>query len=239
MSTQPLLEITQLNVHYGGIHAVQGVNLSVDSGELVALIGANGAGKTSTLKAIAGLLPATGNIRYAGSPVLATPVHQRAAQGLALVPEGRGTFTRMTVLENLHMGAYHRIDTKKSIQHDIDAAFDLFPRLKERATQLAGTLSGGEQQMLAMARAMMAKPKLLLLDEPTMGLAPIMVEKILATISHIHQQGVAVLLVEQNAKIALTMASRAYVLAHGKIQLHDTAAALLSNPSVRAAYLGG
>ncbi len=233
-----LLEVRDLEVRYGGIQAVRGISLSVGEGELVSLIGANGAGKTSTLGAIGGLLkPAAGSLRYAGEDLLRLPAHERVARGLALVPEGRGIFPRLTVLENLQMGAYSRRD-RDGIRADLDRMLALFPRLAERRLQLAGTLSGGEQQMLAIARALMSRPRLLLLDEPSMGLAPILVEQIFAIIRQIVSEGVALLLVEQNARQALEIASRAYVMESGGITLSGPAAELAADPRVRAAYLG-
>lgn len=230
-----LLTVTNLQIAYGGIQAVKGISFEVNAGELVSLIGANGAGKTSTLNCLGGLLkPAGGEILYQGKNLLSIPIHDRVKHGLALVPEGRGIFSKLTVAENLRMGAYHR----QLHESELDQAFERFPRLYERKTQLAGTLSGGEQQMLAIVRALLSKPKLLLLDEPSMGLAPIMVEKIFATISEVTQEGVAVLLVEQNAKAALALAQRAYVMESGKISLEGDAKALAADERVRAAYLG-
>lgn len=230
-----LLTVKNLQIAYGGIQAVKGISFEVNAGELVSLIGANGAGKTSTLNCLGGLLkPAGGEILYQGKNLLSIPIHDRVKHGLALVPEGRGIFSKLTVAENLRMGAYHR----QLHESELDQAFERFPRLYERKTQLAGTLSGGEQQMLAIVRALLSKPKLLLLDEPSMGLAPIMVEKIFATISEVTQEGVAVLLVEQNAKAALALAQRAYVMESGKISLEGDAKALAADERVRAAYLG-
>lgn len=234
----PLLEAFNLEVHYGGIAAVKGINFIVEAGETVALIGANGAGKTTTLKALARLLPAAGTLRYDGSDLHTLPAHALVQRGFALVPEGRGVFARMTVAENLAMGAYHRL-YDAAVATDIERMYQLFPRLAERAGQLAGTLSGGEQQMLAIARALMSQPKLLLLDEPSMGLAPLMVEKIFEVIREVAQQGVAILLVEQNAALALDVAQRAYVMESGLITLSDTAANLRADTRVQAAYLGG
>ena len=231
-----LLEVQNLEVHYGGIAAVKGISFSVGHGETVALIGANGAGKTTTLKALARLLPSKGSLHYDGADLHALPPHALVQRGFSLVPEGRGVFARMSVTENLQMGAYQRKDAE--IDNDIEGMFELLPRLKERADQLAGTLSGGEQQMLAIARALMGKPRLLLLDEPSMGLAPLMVQKIFEVIRSVAAQGVAVLLVEQNANLALETASRAYVLESGNITLADTSARLLADPRVQAAYLG-
>jgi branched-chain amino acid transport system ATP-binding protein len=232
-----LLEVHNLKVSYGGIHALKGIDITVAQGELVALIGSNGAGKTTTLKALAGLLPCSGKVHYDGHSLHNSAAHQRARDGLALVPEGRGVFSRMSVLENLQMGAYCRND-RAAIEQDLHYVYDLFPRLAERRLQLAGTLSGGEQQMVAMGRALMSKPKLLMLDEPSMGLAPLMVEKIFDTIRNISAQGVSILLVEQNAKLALEIAQRGYVLETGKISLTDNAATLLGSKEVQCAYLG-
>jgi branched-chain amino acid transport system ATP-binding protein len=233
-----LLDVHDLKVSYGGIQALKGISLSVAQGELVALIGSNGAGKTTTIKALAGLLPCTGKIHYRQASLLHRASHQRVQQGIALVPEGRGVFARMSVLENLQMGAYIRQDNK-AIAEDVARIYDLFPRLAERREQLAGTLSGGEQQMLAMGRALMSRPTLLMLDEPSMGLAPIMVEKIFDTIRNISAQGVSILLVEQNARLALQVAQRGYVLESGNITLTDSAANLLDSDAVQRAYLGG
>ena len=233
-----LLEISNLQVAYGGIQAVKGIDLRIDMGETVALIGANGAGKTTTLKTIAGLLkPSGGQLNYAGLDLQRMASHQLIGKGLALVPEGRGIFPRLTVTENLQMGAYHRND-KTDIAADLDKMFGLFPRLKERHAQLAGTLSGGEQQMVAIARALMGRPKLLLLDEPSMGLAPIIVQKIFDTIKQVASEGVTILLVEQNARAALQISQRGYVMESGRISLSDNAADLLNSDSVRKAYLG-
>ena len=232
-----LLEVRGLSVSYGGIKAVRGIDLDIREGELVCLIGANGAGKTTTLKALAGLLPARGSVHYQGKSILNSPVHGLVKQGIALVPEGRGIFGRLTVAENLEMGAYSRND-RAEIKHDLERAYGLFPRLHERRIQKAGTLSGGEQQMLAMGRAMMSRPKLLLLDEPSMGLAPIMVEKIFKTIQEISAEGVTLLLVEQNAKRALEVSHRGYVMESGAVTMQDEAKLLFDNPKVRSAYLG-
>jgi branched-chain amino acid transport system ATP-binding protein len=234
---QVLLSIKGLKVAYGGIQAVKGVSLEVRSGELVSLIGANGAGKTTTLKAVTGIQPvADGDIEYLGKSIRGQGAWDLAKQGLVMVPEGRGTFTRMTITENLQMGAYIRNDDQ--IDADIDKVFEIFPRLKERRDQLAGTMSGGEQQMLAMGRALMAKPKVLLLDEPSMGLSPIMVDKIFEVVNDIHGRGVTILLVEQNASRALSIASRGYVMESGEITMTGKGQALLDDPKVRAAYLG-
>ncbi len=231
------LEVTGLEVAYGGIRAVKGVSFEVRDGELVSLIGANGAGKTTTLKALTGLLAAgSGDIRLQGLSIRGQGAWDLARQGLVMVPEGRGIFARMTITENLLMGAFTRRDDE--VDADMDRVFGLFPRLKERCGQLAGTLSGGEQQMLAIGRALMARPKLLLLDEPSMGLAPLMVDKIFEVVADIHRQGVTVLLVEQNARRALQLASRAYVMESGEITLSGAAADLLDDPKVRQAYLG-
>jgi branched-chain amino acid transport system ATP-binding protein len=235
-----VLNIAGLKVSYGGIKAVRGLDLEVNRGELVTLIGANGAGKTTTLKAITGTLPACkveGTISYLGKPLHGIRPHQLVEQKLAMVPEGRGVFTRMTIHENLLMGAYTR-DDKAAIGADIEKWFAVFPRLKERSNQLAGTLSGGEQQMLAMARALMCHPTLLLLDEPSMGLAPIMVEKIFEVIRDVSKQGITMLLVEQNARLALQAAHRAYVMESGAITMTGDAGAMLNDPRVQAAYLG-
>lgn len=235
---EAMLSIKGLKVAYGGIQAVKGIDLEVREGELIALIGANGAGKTTTLKAITGSLsPAAGDIGFLGRSLRGQGAYQLVGQGLAMVPEGRGVFARMSIVENLLMGAYTR-DDKAGIQADIDRMFETFPRLKERAQQLAGTMSGGEQQMLAMARALMSRPKLLLLDEPSMGLSPIMVEKIFEVIRAVSAQGMTLLLVEQNAKLALEAADRGYVMESGLITMSDDAETLLDDPRVRAAYLG-
>jgi len=233
-----LLSLENLCISYGGIKAVQGISLTVEEGELVTLIGANGAGKTTTLNTLGGLIPpSSGSIHYAGKDLLRIPAHERVKQGLALVPEGRGIFSRLTVRENLLMGAFHRHD-KVDIASDLEKSFALFSRLRERESQLAGTLSGGEQQMLAIARALMSRPRLLLLDEPSMGLAPLMVEKIFEIIRRINGEGVAVLLIEQNARLALAAAKRAYVMETGSITLSGLAADLAADERVRAAYLG-
>ena len=232
-----LLKVTGLKVAYGGIQAVKGVSFEVHEGELVSLIGANGAGKTTTLKAITGLQAvADGGIEYLGKPIRGQGPWELVKQGLVMVPEGRGTFTRMTITENLQMGAFIRED--KEVEADIDKVFGIFPRLKERRHQLAGTMSGGEQQMLAMGRALMARPKVLLLDEPSMGLSPIMVDKIFEVVADIHARGTTVLLVEQNASRALGLANRGYVMESGEITMTGEGKALLSDPKVRAAYLG-
>lgn len=233
-----ILKISQLQVNYGGIKAVKGIDLYINNGELVTLIGANGAGKTTTLKAITGLLkPAQGEIFYLGNNIKGLPSFKLVEKGLAMIPEGRGCFTRMTILENLKMGAFTRKDME-GIKQDIEKWFEIFPRLKERAHQLAGTLSGGEQQMLSMARALMSRPKLLLLDEPSMGLSPIMVQKVFEVIHNIKAEGIPMLLVEQNAKLALQAADRAYVMDSGLISMQGQAQLMLDDPKVRAAYLG-
>ena len=237
-TNEVVLAIKGLKVAYGGIQAVKGIDLEVRRGELVALIGANGAGKTTTLKAITGSLsPSAGDIAFDGRSIVGRDAFQLVGQGLAMVPEGRGVFARMTIVENLMMGAYTRHDTA-GIKTDIDRMFETFPRLKERATQLAGTMSGGEQQMLAMARALMSRPRLLLLDEPSMGLSPIMVAKIFEVIRVVSASGTTLLLVEQNARLALEAADRCYVMDSGLITMTGDAASMLNDPRVRAAYLG-
>ncbi len=237
-ASDALLQVRNLKVAYGGIQAVKGVSFEVRQGELVSLIGANGAGKTTTLKAVTGILPAAdGEILYLGKPIKGQGAWDLVKQGLVMVPEGRGVFSRMTIVENLQMGAFVRND-KDGIAADIERIFGIFPRLKERATQLAGTMSGGEQQMLAMGRALMAQPKVLLLDEPSMGLSPIMVDKIFEVVADIHSRGTTVLLVEQNASRALGLANRGYVMESGEITMTGEAKALLADPKVRAAYLG-
>jgi len=234
----PLLELSKLEVAYGGIQAVKGIDIKVGVGELVCLIGANGAGKTTTLKGICGLLPVkAGRIRYGGADITGKPAFQIVRRGLAMVPEGRGVFGALTIEENLAMGAYIRSD-KEGIRSDIERVYHLFPRLKERRRQTAGTMSGGEQQMLAMGRAMMSRPKLLLLDEPSMGLAPLMVQKVFETIVTISGEGVTILLIEQNAKLALEVSKRGYVMESGEVILSGDASSLLHDPKVRAAYLG-
>ena len=232
-----LLDVKGLKIHYGGIEAVRGIDLAVEEGELVCLIGANGAGKSSTLKGILGLVAHSGTVHYNGHALKALPTHAIAAQGVALVPEGRGVFARLTVAENLDMGAYTRRD-KAGIRADLDHVYTLFPRLFERRGQSAGTLSGGEQQMLAIGRALMSRPRLLLLDEPSMGLAPLMVQKIYETIQAVARGGVTILLVEQNANLALKVSSRGYVMESGAITLSGASAELAADPQVRAAYLG-
>jgi len=237
-TNEVVLAIKGLKVAYGGIQAVKGIDLEVRRGELVALIGANGAGKTTTLKAITGSLsPSAGDIAFDGRSIVGRDAFQLVGQGLAMVPEGRGVFARMTIVENLMMGAYTRQDSA-GIKTDIDRMFETFPRLKERATQLAGTMSGGEQQMLAMARALMSRPRLLLLDEPSMGLSPIMVARIFEVIRAVSASGTTLLLVEQNARLALEAADRCYVMDSGLITMSGDAASMLNDPRVRAAYLG-
>jgi branched-chain amino acid transport system ATP-binding protein len=236
--TQTLLKVTGLKVSYGGIQAVKGVDFEVNEGELVTLIGSNGAGKTTTMKAITGTLALNdGDIEYLGQSIKGKGAWELVKQGLAMVPEGRGVFTRMSITENLQMGAYIRTD-KADIAADMDKVFTIFPRLKERKDQLAGTMSGGEQQMLAMGRALMSRPKVLLLDEPSMGLSPIMVDKIFEVVREVYAQGVTVLLVEQNASRALQIADRGYVMESGMITMRGDAKQMLSDPKVRAAYLG-
>ena len=232
-----MLEVRGLEVHYGGICAVRGVDLDVAAGEKVALIGANGAGKTSTLKTIARMLPARGSVKLGGEAIEHAPPHLLVRKGLALVPEGRGVFARLSVLENLEMGAYVR-DDNAAIEADIERVFGLLPRLKERAGQTAGTLSGGEQQMVAIGRALMSRPRILLLDEPSMGLSPIMVDTVFEVIREVAREGVTLLLVEQNARLALSLCDRGCVMDGGEITLSAPAAELLDNPAVRAAYLG-
>lgn len=237
MAADILLKVNGLRVAYGGIQAVKGVSFEVRRGELVSLIGANGAGKTTTLKAVTGIQPvADGQIEFMGRPIKGQGAWDLVRQGLVMVPEGRGVFSRMTIVENLQMGAFVRDDGE--IDADVDKVFGIFPRLKERAHQLAGTLSGGEQQMLAMGRALMARPKVLLMDEPSMGLSPIMVDKIFEVVKDIHSRGTTVLLVEQNASRALALADRGYVMESGEITMTGEAKALLDDPKVRAAYLG-
>jgi branched-chain amino acid transport system ATP-binding protein len=238
MTRKTLLKVTGLKVSYGGIQAVKGVDFEVHEGELVSLIGSNGAGKTTTMKAITGTLPINaGDIEYLGKSIRGQGPWDLVKQGLAMVPEGRGVFTRMTIIENLQMGAYIR-DDKEGIAADMEKMFTIFPRLRERKDQLAGTMSGGEQQMLAMGRALMSRPKVLLLDEPSMGLSPIMVDKIFEVVKDVYAQGVTVLLVEQNASRALAIANRGYVMESGIVTMSGDAAQMLNDPRVRAAYLG-
>ena len=238
MTRKILLKVSNLKVSYGGIQAVKGVDFEVAEGELVSLIGSNGAGKTTTMKAITGTLPINaGDIEYMGRSIRGQGPWELVKQGLAMVPEGRGVFTRMSIIENLQMGAYIR-DDKAGIEADIDKMFAIFPRLKERRDQLAGTMSGGEQQMLAMGRALMSRPKVLLMDEPSMGLSPIMVDKIFEVVQDVFAQGVTILLVEQNASRALSIANRGYVMESGIITMTGEAKQMLNDPRVRAAYLG-
>jgi branched-chain amino acid transport system ATP-binding protein len=232
------LEVYNVHTYYGHIHALKGISFTVDEGEIVTLIGGNGAGKSTTLKTISGLLrPREGHVKLYGEDLIAYPAHEIVAKGIVQVPEGRQVFARLTVYENLEMGAFTRPD-RASINGDIEDVFKMFPRLKERRKQVAGTLSGGEQQMLAMGRALMAKPKILLLDEPSMGLAPVLVDSIFDTIKQLHAQGTTILLVEQNARMALQVANRGYVIQTGEVILTDTAAHLQENPTVQKAYLG-
>src|SRR3990167_6488892 len=238
MTTQTLLKVKGLKVSYGGIQAVKGVDFEVHEGELVSLIGSNGAGKTTTMKAITGTLPINaGDIEYLGKSIKGQGPWDLVKQGLAMVPEGRGVFTRMTIIENLQMGAYIRND-KDGIAADIEKMFTIFPRLRERKDQLAGTMSGGEQQMLAMGRALMSRPKVLLLDEPSMGLSPIMVDKIFEVVRDVYALGVTIVLVEQNSSRALAIADRGYVMESGLITMTGPGQELLNDPKVRAAYLG-
>jgi branched-chain amino acid transport system ATP-binding protein len=233
----PLLEVEDIHTYYGNIEAIKGISLTVDEGEVVTLIGSNGAGKSTTLRSISGLTPPrTGSIRYRGQEISTMPAQEIVRLGVSQSPEGRRCFQRMTVRENLELGAYLRRDT--SIQDDLSRVFDLFPRLKEREKQKAGTMSGGEQQMLAMGRALMANPALLLLDEPSMGLAPILVDRIYETVAEINKQGTTILLVEQNANYALDVSNRGYVLETGTVAIYDESAKLRENPEVQKAYLG-
>jgi len=233
-----ILEVEDLHTYYGSIHALKGISLSVEQGEIVTLIGSNGAGKTTTLNSISGIVPArSGHVRLAGEDVTHLTPHKIVTRGVVQVPEGRRMFARLTVDENLKMGAY-TVKDQSDIRTGIDGAYEMFPRLKERHRQVAGTLSGGEQQMLAMARGLMSKPKVLLLDEPSMGLAPVLVDSIFATIVRLHEAGTTILLVEQNARMALQVADRAYVLETGSIVMSDRAVALRENPNVRKVYLG-
>jgi len=234
----PMLEVNDIHTYYGNIHALKGISLKVEEGEIVTLIGANGAGKTTTLRTISGLLrPRQGSIHFDGEDLANYKAHELVYKGMAMVPEGRGVFTRLTVAENLDMGAYSR-DDSDGIQKSLELVYDLFPRMKERRNQVAGTLSGGEQQMLATARALMVSPRLLLMDEPSMGLAPVLVDDVFETIKTINKEGTTILLVEQNALMALSVANRGYVLQTGEIVLHDTAANLQKNEMVQKAYLG-
>ncbi|MBR6115174.1 MAG: ABC transporter ATP-binding protein [Oscillospiraceae bacterium] len=233
-----MLEVENINVYYGAIHAIKGISFHVDEGEIVTLIGANGAGKSTSLNTIAGLLRSkTGDVKFRGRSIAHTPAHRVVKEGLALVPEGRRVFTQLTVEENLEMGAYTRDNSE--IAGSLEQVYELFPRLKERQRQVAGTLSGGEQQMLAMGRALMSKPALMMLDEPSMGLAPILVEQVFEIISSLHRAGTTILLVEQNAQMALSVADRAYVLENGLITLSGTGEELIRSEKVQKAYLGG
>lgn len=233
-----MLEVNDIHTYYGNIHALKGISLTVEQGEIVTLIGANGAGKTTTLRTISSLLkPRQGNVVLEGEVISDIPAHELVYKQVAMVPEGRGVFARLTVAENLDLGAYSRTD-KAAIQQDLEWVYTLFPRLKERSSQVSGTLSGGEQQMLATGRALMARPRLILMDEPSMGLAPILVEGIFDTIKEINKEGTTILLVEQNATMALGVANRGYVLQTGEIVLQDTAANLQTNEMVQKAYLG-
>jgi branched-chain amino acid transport system ATP-binding protein len=233
-----MLTVENAHTYYGNIHALKGININIEQGEIVTLIGGNGAGKTTTLRTISGLLkPREGAIKFNNEDLGKYKAHEIVYKGIAMVPEGRGVFARLTVTENLEMGAYS-VNDKQNVNHNIERVFTLFPRLKERRTQLAGTLSGGEQQMLATGRALMANPRLLLMDEPSMGLAPVLVELIFETIEQINKEGVTILLVEQNALMALSIAHRGYVLQTGEIVISDSAANLKSNPTVQKAYLG-
>lgn len=236
--SSPLLTVENLEVYYGAIQALKGISFIVEEGEIVSLIGANGAGKTTTLRAISGLIANQGQISFAGTNLSSVPTHKRVSLGIAQSPEGRGVFPQMTVQENLEMGAYSRKD-KHQVKSDFDMCFDLFPRLKERLGQMAGTLSGGEQQMLAISRALLCRPKLLLLDEPSLGLAPLIVAQIFEIIKKLNkEEGMTVLLVEQNARMALKISNRAYVLETGRIVMQDSAQNLLNNDEVRKSYLG-
>ena len=233
-----MLKVDNVNTYYGNIHALKGVNLTIEEGEIVTLIGGNGAGKTTTLRTISGLIkPREGSVTFENEDLSKYLAHEIVYKGISMVPEGRGIFARLTVTENLEMGAFSR-NSKQELTNDIDRVFTLFPRLKERRTQIAGTLSGGEQQMLATGRALMARPRLLLMDEPSMGLAPVLVELIFETIQKINSEGVTILLVEQNALMALSIAHRGYVLQTGEIVISDTAENLQNNPTVQKAYLG-
>ena len=238
MTVEPILKVSDINVYYGAIHAIKGVSFEVNPGEVVTLIGANGAGKSTTLQTVSGLLhPRTGSIEFLGENLMGVPAHKVVAKGLAQVPEGRRVFLQMTVEENLEMGAYTR--SGGDIDADLEKVYAYFPRLMERRRQIAGTLSGGEQQMLAMGRALMSRPKLLMLDEPSMGLAPILVEQIFKIIQTLHEAGTTILLVEQNAQAALSIADRGYVLETGKIVTSGTGTELLASPEIKKAYLGG
>lgn len=234
----PLLEVDNVHTYYGNIHALKGISFTVNEGEIVTLIGSNGAGKTTTLRTISGLMtPREGSVTFDGENIHLYPEHQLVAKGIAMVPEGRGVFAKLSVQENLELGAYHRNDNIQ-IKHDINSMYDLFPRLGERRTQTSGTMSGGEQQMLAMARAMMSRPRLILLDEPSMGLAPVLVDSVFDTIQRINDDGMTVLLVEQNAHMALQIADRGYVLQSGEVVLSNSAKQLQKDPIVQKTYLG-
>ncbi|WP_413585390.1 ABC transporter ATP-binding protein [Bdellovibrio sp. HCB274] len=233
----PIISAENLNVYYGSIQALKGITFHVNKGEIVSLIGANGAGKTTTLRALSGLVPSQGNIAFNGQDLHVVPTHERVKLGIAQSPEGRGVFAQMSVLENLEMGAYHRTD-KAGIKKDYEMCLELFPRIKERLWQMAGTLSGGEQQMLAICRALMCKPEILLLDEPSLGLAPLIVNQIFEIVTKLNQDGMTILLVEQNARLALRISHRAYVLETGRVVMQDTGVNLLNNDEVRKAYLG-
>ena len=238
MTVEPILKVSDINVYYGAIHAIKGVSFEVNPGEVVTLIGANGAGKSTTLQTVSGLLHSrTGSIEFLGENLMGVPAHKVVAKGLAQVPEGRRVFLQMTVEENLEMGAYTR--SGGDIDADLEKVYAYFPRLMERRRQIAGTLSGGEQQMLAMGRALMSRPKLLMLDEPSMGLEPILVEQIFKSIQTLHEAGTTILLVEQNAQAALSIADRGYVLETGKIVTSGTGTELLASPEIKKAYLGG
>jgi len=233
-----LLEVNDVHAYYGNIHALKGVSLTVDKGEIVSLIGGNGAGKSTTLRTISGLMrPNMGHVSFVGEDIAQYPAHELVSKGIAMVPEGRGVFAKLTVAENLEMGAFHRTD-HDGIKADIEKSYEMFPRLGERRAQLAGTMSGGEQQMLAVTRALMSRPILLLMDEPSMGLAPVLVDVIFEAIERINQEGMTILLVEQNAHMALQVANRGYVLQTGEIVLSDSAQALQNDPTVQKAYLG-
>jgi branched-chain amino acid transport system ATP-binding protein len=234
----PMLELNDVHAYYGNIHALKGISITVEEGEIVTLIGANGAGKTTTLRTITGLLkPKTGSVYLDGEDLAPYPAHKIVFKGVSMVPEGRGIFSKLTVIENLEMGAFHRSDVD-GIKQDLERSFALFPRLKERESQISGTLSGGEQQMLATARALMARPRLMLMDEPSMGLAPVLVESVFDIIQEINKEGTTILLVEQNAHMALQIAQRGYVLQTGEIVLSDSAEGLRKNPMVQKVYLG-
>ena len=234
----PMLELNDVHAYYGNIHALKGISITVEEGEIVTLIGANGAGKTTTLRTITGLLkPKTGSVYLDGENLAPYPAYKIVFKGVSMVPEGRGIFSKLTVRENLDMGAFHRSDVD-GIKQDLERSFSLFPRLKERESQVSGTLSGGEQQMLATARALMARPRLMLMDEPSMGLAPVLVESVFEIIQEINSEGTTILLVEQNANMALQIAKRGYVLQTGEIVLSDTVEGLRKNPMVQKAYLG-